>query len=101
MARQSLASGSIILPLDAALQAIDHMARAGRRVQTWEGWVKLPDGGRARSLAHAGSFALPREVDRAATTTRDGLQRAQARWDRDPEYPNAKLYFALAFEPVT
>jgi hypothetical protein len=70
-------------------------------VETWEGWVKLREGGRAKSLEHAGSFALPRDAERAAIAARDGMQRAQARWDRDPEYPGGALYFALSFAPAT
>ena len=83
------------------MQAVEHMARAGRRVETWEGWVKLREGGRARSLTHAGSFALPRDAMRAAEVARDGMQRAQAHWERNPEYPGASLYFALTFGALT
>ena len=83
------------------MRAIEHMAGAGHRVEAWEGWVKLRDGGRAKSLTHSGSFSLPRDAQRAADVARDGLRRAQARWDRDPEFPNAALYFALTFGPVT
>ena len=61
----------------------------------------MRDGGRTRSLAHAGSFALSREAERAAQAATEGMRAAQARWDRDPEYPGAALYFALVFSPVT
>ena len=61
----------------------------------------MKDGGRTRSLAHAGSFALPREPERAAQVAREGMQAAQARWNRSPEYPGATLHFALSFVPVT
>lgn len=61
----------------------------------------MRDGSRAKSLSHAGSFALPRDVQRAADAARDGMQRAQTRWDRNPEYPNATLYFGLTFGPAT
>ena len=99
--QQSLAPHLIILPLQAAIEAIDHFARAGRRLESWEGWVKMRDGGRARSLAHSGSFALPGEAQRAAEAARTGMQHAQARWDRNPEYPNATLYFGLTFARAT
>ena len=74
---------------------------AGRRIESWEGWVKMRDGGRTRSLAHAGSFALPREPERAAQVAREGMQAAQTHWNRNPEYPGATLHFALTFVPVT
>lgn len=61
----------------------------------------MRDGGRSKSLEHSGSFALPREPDRAADVARESMQRAQTRWERHPEYPGAALYFALTFAPVT
>lgn len=61
----------------------------------------MRDGGRARSLTHSGSFALPCDTHRAVEAARAGMQRAQARWDRDPEYQNAALYFGLTFAPPT
>lgn len=61
----------------------------------------MRDGGRARSLAHGGSFALPRDPQRAAEVAGSAMRRAQDRWNRDPEYPGAQLYFGLAFGPLT
>lgn len=86
-----------MLPLDAALQAIAHAAADGARLESWEGWVKLHDGSRVRSLEHGGTFALPRDAARAAQVASEGLRHAQARFDRDPEYPDSQLYFGLTF----
>lgn len=97
IARQSLSSGMIILPHDAALEAIDHLTNAGHRLENWEGWVRLPDGGRAKSLSHSGSFALSTDPKRAAESGKAGISRARDRWQRDPEYPGAELYFGLSF----
>jgi hypothetical protein len=97
LARQSLSNGAIILPFEAAQQALDHLTRQGRRVECWEGWVKLHEGGRTRSLAHGGSFALPKDAARAAETAVAGMRRAQDTWQRHPEYPGASLYFELTF----
>ena len=94
---QSISSSAIILPLDVALAAIAHMAQQGRRLENWEGWVKLRDGGRTRSLQHAGSFALARDVARAAETATAGIRRAAEHWARNPEYPGAELFFGLTF----
>lgn len=87
----------LILPLAAALRVVALGAEQGRRLESWEGWVQLPDGGRAKSLAHGGSFALPREAAAAAQRASDAMRSAQVRWDRDPEYANAKLFFGLTF----
>ena len=45
LARQSISPAVIILPLDAALQAIAHLTQNGRRLESWEGWAKLREGG--------------------------------------------------------
>ena len=101
---QSLSRTQIILPFEGATRALRELTAAGFRVDRWEGWVKMRDGGRARSLAFGGSFALPRDATRAADIATQGMSRARDRWQRDPEYPGAELYFALAFsvvEPAT
>lgn len=90
-----------MLPLDAALEALEHLSRAPRCLESWEGWVRLQDGSRAKSLTHSGSFALPREPQRAAEIARAGMRRAQEHWDRNPEYPGARLYFSLSFRSTT
>ena len=97
LVRDSLSATQIILPLDAALTALGQLSQQGRRLECWEGWVKMPDGGRTKSLTHGGSFALPRDAGRALESATAGMRRAQAHWDRDPEYPGAQLYFALYF----
>lgn len=98
LAAQSIATSRILLPKAAALDALAHLAARGRVIEHWEGWIRLPDGSRVKSLSHQGSFALPRDAQRAAEVARRGIESAQARWDRDPEYPNATLCFALSFQ---
>jgi len=104
LAKQSISPVSIILPFDAAIEAIAHLTRNGRRLDQWEGWVRLRDGSRAKSLTHGGSFALPRDPARAAETATAAIRKAEAHWQRNPEYPGAALYFGLTFgavEPAT
>jgi hypothetical protein len=97
LAEQSISRTSIILPLDAALRAIDHFTRQGYRVENWEGWVRMRDGARTRSLAHTGSFALSPDPARAAEAAIAGMRRADAAWQRNPEYPDAQLFYGLSF----
>lgn len=97
LAKLSIAQGSVILPHDAALQAIAYLTQNGRCLESWEGWVKLRDGNRAKSLNHGGSFALSRDPARAAEAATTAIRRAQSYWDRNPEYPGAVLYFSLTF----
>lgn len=100
LAGESLSTAVVLLPLDPALRAIAHLLEHGRRLESWEGWVRMPDGGRAKSLTHGGSFALPRDPARAAESATGAMKRAQAHWDRNPEYPGARLYFRLNFGPA-
>lgn len=97
LAQKSLSQRALILPYDAAVAAIDHLTGTGRRIENWEGWVKLRDGARTKSLSFGGSFALPSDPPRAAETAKGGILRAHERWLRDPEYPGAELYFGLTF----
>jgi hypothetical protein len=97
LAKQSLTSTSVILPLDAAISAITILVEKGRLLEGWEGWVKLHDGTRAKSLSHGGSFALSRDPARAAETAAAGMRRAQQTWERNPEHPGGSLYFGLSF----
>ena len=87
----------LVLSFEAALKAIAEHAEQGRLLESWEGWVKFRDGTKAKSLSYGGSFALPRDVGRAAATAKSGIERAQAHWARDPEYPGAELWFGLSF----
>ena len=97
LAKQSISPTTLMLPLAAAVEAIAHLTRQGRRLDSWEGWVKLRDGTRAKSLAHGGSFALSRDPARAAASGTEAIKKAQIFWERNPEYPGAELYFALTF----
>jgi hypothetical protein len=97
LAKQSISPATVILPQDAALAAIAHLTQQGWRLENWEGWVKFRDGTRAKSLSHVGSFALSSDPAHAAESATAGIRRAQAMWDRDPEFANAALYFGLTF----
>lgn len=97
LARQSLSKVLIILPFDAAIQAIAHLTQSGRLLESWEGWVQMRDGSRAKSLSHSGTFALSRDPARAAEVATGAIKRADATWKRNPEYPGAVLCYGLNF----
>lgn len=100
LAKQSISQATVILPRDAALAAIAHLTQHGRRLESWEGWIKFRDGTRAKSLGFGGSFALSRDPARAAEIATAGIRRAQGEWDRNPEYSDATLYYSLTFVSV-
>ena len=95
LAARSLSKHDVVMRHDDALVALDHLERAGLRVESWEGWVRLADGTRTKSLMHQGSFALPLDAAASVTVARDMIANAQRRWDRAPEYPGGELYFKL------
>ena len=97
LAEKSLHAGSIILLLDDAIQAVSKAAEQGVRIENWEGWIRLHDGSRVRSLEHGGSFALARDPARAAQQATEAMRHAQARFEREPEYPDSLIYFRLTF----
>lgn len=97
LAKQSISRVTIILPHAAALAAIAHLTEHGRRLESWEGWIMLRNGSRAKSLTHGGSFALSPNATRAAEVATAAIERAQSYWNRNPEYPDAVLYFGLTF----
>jgi hypothetical protein len=100
LAERSLSAREIVLNLADAERAIEHLGKTGRRLESWEGWVKFADGSRTHSLRHPGSFVLPADGARAAAVTLENIRKAQATWDRAPEYPGALLYFCLTVAPA-
>jgi hypothetical protein len=100
LAARSLSNSEIVLSLPDAERAIEHLGKTGRRLEAWEGWVKFADGTRTHSLRHPGSFVLPADGARAAAVTLENIRKAQAIWDRAPEYPGASLYFYLTVAPA-
>ena len=96
LAARSLSRTEIVLPLEDAVRAVQHLATEGRRIESWDGWVQFADGGRTHSLVHTGSFALPMDAAESARTTVAQMQAAQAKWNRMPEYPGASLFFCVS-----
>ena len=95
LAARSLSKQDVVMRHDDALAALDHLGRAGLRIESWEGWVRLADGTRTKSLMHQGSFALPLDAAASINTAREMIAQAQRRWDRTPEYPGGELYYKL------
>ena len=95
IAEKSLSKKEIVLPFAEAERAVEHLVKAGQRLESWEGWVQFNDGGRTKSLRHPGAFVLPPDPARAGEVTREGMRKAQEIWDRAPEYPGAHLFFCI------
>ena len=92
--------GTLVLPYEEAVRAIDELTHAGMRVERWEGLVVLRDGTQARSLQFGGSFALSRDPVRAASVATAAMGRAREEWNRKPEFEGAQLHYVLTFGKV-
>lgn len=95
LAARSLSTRDIILARADAEAAVAHLAANGRRIESWEGWVRTASGSATRSFVHTGTFALPLDVEGAARQVLEGIAAADARWSRAPELEDATLHFGL------
>lgn len=111
---RSISDREIVLPLDAALSAIDYLTEQNIAILGWEGWILTPDGrmGHAywphrradgsvtRGIWHD-SYPPPVYNDRTgyvrevAVLARAHLVHAQRLWDEDSGWPGAILHFCL------
>jgi hypothetical protein len=106
LAAASLTDRELVLPYRDALQAIDHLVAGGHAVFCWEGWLRYPDGSHGHSARHQGMMEITRGPDegfaafarRAAEAVRSTLTKSQEEWNKNPEVPNATLYFCLSVE---
>ena len=97
LAAGSLHESEIVLSHADALAAIDHLARTGRRILGWEGWLRWPDGRVGHSARHQGTVGLSGlGGSEAAAFCCEAIALAQTEWDSSPEVPGASLYFCIA-----
>jgi hypothetical protein len=85
---QSISPREIVLPLSAALEAIDFLEAAGVFILGWEGWVKTADGRHGHGTAPQGWSTDPRNhsVPDAAELCRNTIPTDAAQWAKD--YPD-------------
>jgi hypothetical protein len=101
----SLSEDELVLPREAAIEAIEVLEKEGFLILCWEGWLRYVDGAVGHSLTHQGSREISRHPDESWT---DFMQRAKLSFLRSsaeslekftarPENPGAHLYFCLVF----
>ena len=106
LAAASLSQREIVLTYADALQAIEHLAAGGHAVFCWEGWLRYGDGACGHSARHQGMVEVTRDphatfaafAARAAAAVRETMAKSQEEWNREPEVPDAVLYFCLSVE---
>lgn len=101
----SLSEDELVLPLNAAVEAIEILEKEGFLVLCWEGWLRYADGAVGHSLSYQGTREIRRRPDESWTdfsirarhsfvhSASECLQSFTAK----PENPGAQLYFCLVF----
>ncbi|WP_141735067.1 hypothetical protein [Oligoflexus tunisiensis] len=101
----SLSEDELVLPWDAAVEAVAILEKVGFLILCWEGWLRYADGAVGHSLSYQGSREIRRYPDESWTdfsmrarqsflkSGAESLQKFTAR----PENPGAQLYFCLVF----
>jgi hypothetical protein len=92
----SISPREIVLPIDAALEAIDLFESRGVHILGWEGWVKDAAGKVGHGTAPQGSASLDKlSLQQAAQLCRDTIPGEAAQWARDNAGTTDQLHFCL------
>ncbi|HET9238989.1 MAG TPA: hypothetical protein VFO10_17155 [Oligoflexus sp.] len=101
----SLSEDELVLPWDAAVEAIDILEKEGFLILCWEGWLRYADGAVGHSLSHQGSREIRRHPEepwadfskRAKQSFTKSASESLQKFTAKPENPGAQLYFCLVF----
>jgi hypothetical protein len=101
----SLSDDELVLPLDAAIEAVELLEKEGFLILCWEGWLRYADGAVGHSLSYQGSREIRRRPDEAwadfSTRARQSFVQSATeslqKFVIKPENPGAELYFCLVF----
>ncbi|HYX33180.1 MAG TPA: hypothetical protein VE954_08695 [Oligoflexus sp.] len=105
----SLSQDELVLPFDAAVEAIDLVEKEGFLLLCWEGWLRYADGAVGHSLSHQGTREIRRRTDepwpdyskRAKDSFLQSAAESLQKFTAKPENPGAQLYFCLVFSKDT
>ena len=101
LALQSASPNEIVLPFEAAIEAIDRLDAAHYRLLGWEGWIRTAEGHVGHGDAPPGTGDLttfsPREASRIS---QDTIREANTRWSGSRMHPGAELLFCITVAAV-
>lgn len=96
----SISQREVVLPMAAALKAIDLLESQGRQVLGWEGWVKDVHGRIGYGRAPQGTVSLEGlSVGDAAQLCRSSIALEAAQWTQDNPGTSGTLYFCITVGP--
>jgi hypothetical protein len=96
LALQSASASEIVLPYAQALEALEVIARAGRRVVGWEGWIRTPDGAVGHGDTAMGLDSLSTlDGQQAIARCRQTIGEAYSAWNKSAAHPGTDLLFNI------
>lgn len=96
---QSLSEKEIVLPLPAALDAIEIIESGGFHVLGWEGWVRDAKGHVGHGGAPQGTVSLCNiSAQEAAQYCRTTIASEAAQWAKDNQGTTDALYFCITVQ---
>lgn len=96
IARHSISRKEIVLPLNAAIAAIDWCASNQIHILGWEGWIQTADGRVGHGNAPQGTTSLEDlSIPEAADFSRRTIQAAAMEWSETYPETTDRLHFCI------
>lgn len=96
IARQSISRSEIVLPLAAAIAAVDYFACNRIRILGWEGWIQSSNGQVGHGNAPQGTTSLEHlSIRDAADFCRQTIREAAVEWSNGFPGTTDRLHFCL------
>jgi hypothetical protein len=99
LALQSISRQEIVLPLDAAIAAIDYCANHQIQILGWEGWIQSSDGRVGHGNAPQGTTSLEHlTIAEAADFCRRTITAAATAWSESCAGTMDRLHFCVTID---
>ena len=96
IAQQSISQREIVLPLNAAIEAVDYCALNQIHILGWEGWLQTQDGRVGHGNAPQGTVSLEGlSITDAAEFCRNTIRAAALEWSENHPEATDRLYFCI------
>jgi len=88
---KSISSKEIVLPLEAAMEAINYLEAQNYLILGWEGWVKTPDGSATQGTVSLEDLS----VQKAAKVCRETILEDSKCWATESKESHEQLHFCI------
>src|SRR5689334_3542255 len=92
---RSIKADEIILPLAAALEAIDFLEKRGLRIGGWEGWIRTAEGSKGFASCQGTDNLNGLSVREAAQFCRETMLISAAEWAAENPDTTDELHFCI------